>query len=141
MSHRQQVLRHAYFPQELDLPSRLSVLSDAFYAIRDKMEKAGKPVGRLNADYTGVCDLWTNLELANGEKATTGARDDTQVTTDPLTQLKLAAAYDVMEKDVANDLQREFNARVKKIVGHDLSPGEVKRLHALFTGFNPFQPK
>lgn len=142
MSYRRQILSLSTIPETpAETADRLSNLSESFYTVRQKVEKAGKPVDKLNADYTGIHDLWTNLELAQGEKNITGARDDCQVTTDPLTQLKLAADYGVMDKQVANDLQRAFNAQVKKIVGHSLTPTEVKRLHALLIAFNPFQPK
>ena len=141
MSHRKEVLRLANIPDGLDeIGERLGALSESFHAVREKAEAEGQNVDKLNADYTGIHDLWTNLDLARGETTIVEARDN-DVKTDPLTQLKLAGQYGVLDKDVANGLQREFNEKVRKIVGHDLSPRDIKRLHALMVSFNPFQPK
>ena len=142
MTHRQQILKLANIPQTPEeMADRLETLAQSFQAVRDQKLAAGKDVKALNAEYDGIHDLWHNLDLAQGEEHAVRAKEEHGVTTDPLTQLKIAADYGVLDKEVANDLQRQFRDAVKAITGKTMTPLEIKKLHTLMTEYNPFQPQ
>ncbi len=141
MTHRQKVLKLANIPEgPEEQANRLETLAQSFQRVRERAGH-GENVDKLNADYAAIHDLWHNLDLAQGQEQAVRAKEDHGVKTDPLTQLKVAADYGVLDKQVANDLQREFKDAVKAITGKELSPLEIKKLHQLMIDYNPFQPR
>lgn len=142
MKHRKEILKRTDLPQNPAAQiKRLEVLSESFRQVRDEKEAAGKKCSpALETEYDALFDVWRNLDLACNDPDAVEAQKEHRPATDPLTQLKFAAAYGVIAKDVEIDLQRQFRQAVKEITGIALTPGEIKRMHHLMTHYNPFKP-
>ncbi len=122
-----------YNPADLnEVSDRLSDLSDALY-------KKQKHVGLSAADerdWGGIVDYWDHVErLQNGKGP------DSLPERDPLTLLKVAAKFNLAAPEQLEKRRKDFTDQAAAIVGHDLTPAQLRKLYKLMTGFNPAQPR
>jgi hypothetical protein len=59
--------------------------------------------------------------------------------TDPVTLLKAAKDYGMLDGNIADSLTAKFMKKASKAAGHELNEQQISRLYHLFRHFDPFE--
>lgn len=133
MNHVQKVLEAAIAPETLkQMYNRLGDISDTILGLRDR----GEMTKAMERDNDALLDLMWHVGLRMGEHSLADANSEFPKT-DHLTMIKAAETYKIIDRQTARGLRAEFMKSAARIVGHDLTPGQVKALHTLFRTHNP----
>lgn len=121
-----------------EVPADLKAVSDRIALLTGALEKKQRTGGwgkTEDRDCDQLFDYWFHVEVLQKERA----RDD-QFDTDPLALLNTAEKFNLAAPEQIASLREEFNSKVRRIVGNDLSPRQVAQLYKLMTTFNPAKP-
>lgn len=120
-------------PYDLDaVGDRLEDLSKAYSIKRDHEGLTA----REQEDWHATLNYWHHVEVLQGNKDS-----DNFPARDPLTLLGVAAKFNLAAEEQIEDLRTDFMKQARKIMGHDVTPAQVRKLYKLMIGFNPAQPR
>lgn len=133
MTHVHKILEAAVAPETLkQIYNRLGDISDTILKLRDR----GEMTPAMDRDHDALLDLMWHVGLHMGERSLEDANGEFPKT-DHLTMIKAAETYKIIDRQTARGLRAEFMKSAARIVGHDLTPAQVKALHKLFRTHNP----
>jgi hypothetical protein len=136
----------------VDIPATLTEMGERLSCLAEAMTANGNIKGRSkarNRDFNALMDFWVHADLALARQTRNSGRVPPASIgnveslmadypkTDPLTMLDRAAKYRLMTRDEAATLKNKFMANASAIVGHGLTPAQVKALYKLVHTYNP----
>ncbi|MCM2344377.1 MAG: hypothetical protein NDJ24_07435 [Alphaproteobacteria bacterium] len=129
--------RHTILLDEVpaDLAAVAERIEQLTAALGTKRETKGLSKAE-DREWSELLDYWVHVEALQGKR-----KGDEDIATDPLALLVVAERFNLAAPQQIQKLREHFTRQASRIVGVELSPAQVKKLHHLLRTFNPAQPR
>lgn len=121
-----------------DIPKDLKAVSDRIGLLANALDAKRDKTGLTPAesrDWGQLLDYWSHVEVLQKVK-----KHDDVLETDPLALLNIAEKFNLAAPEQIATLREGFHKKVTRIIGHDLTPRQVRQMYELLIQFNPIKP-